>query len=142
MLAVDKIIDRLGADKVLTVGVLMESLRWLAYSWVRSDGSLLLLAPLHGTAFALLYVASVRAAAEVVPGRWRALGQGLIAAAAGCGQTVGFVAAGYLHESAGSAVMFLSGGVVGLFAFGNALLFGLLIGDRRRVNRRGGQGAA
>ena len=137
MLAVDKIIDRIGAGKILAAGVLMESLRWLSYSWVRSDTWLLLLAPLHGTAFALLYVASVRAAADVVPVRWRALGQGLIAAAAGCGQAAGFVAAGYLRESAGSAVMFLSGGVVGLLAFGTALLFGLLAGGQRRADGRG-----
>jgi MFS transporter, PPP family, 3-phenylpropionic acid transporter len=131
MLVVDRFIDRLGVDRVLAGGVLLEALRWLAYVWVQSEAALLLLTPLHGTAFAFLYVASVRAAAAVVPERLRALGQGLIAAAAGCGQTVGFVGAGYLHETVGSRGMFFFGGAVGMSAFAIALLFGRLINRRR-----------
>jgi hypothetical protein len=37
--------------------------------------------------------------------------------------------------------MFLAGGIVGLLAFGSALLFGLLAGSRREVGTRGEQEA-
>lgn len=125
MLAVDRWIDRYGASQVLAFGVGLEAIRWLVYAFFHSRSALLLLAPTHGIAFTLLYVASVRAMAEIVPHQFRTLGQGLSTAAAGCGQMAGFVAAGYLHQTAGSQGMFIAAALVGFTSVVNVFLFGL-----------------
>lgn len=133
MLVVDRLIDRFGAGAVLAAGVLLEAARWAAYGFIESQWALLAVAPAHGTAFALLYVGSVRAVTEFVPRQFRALGQGLSAAAAACGQTAGFVAAGYLYKNSGSRVMFTAAGLTGLAATILALLFARA--ERRRAAR-------
>ena len=124
MLFVDRALNRFGTSAVLAAGVALESVRWLAYAHVRSEGELLLLAPLHGLAFALLYVAGVRYVAEVVREGLRSLGQGVSATAAGLGQAVGIIAAGYLYQGAGASVMFAAGSAVGGLALVSALLLG------------------
>ena len=77
-----------------------------------------------GIAFATLMIASVRGAARIVPERFRALGQGLVTAAAGLGQTVGYAGMGFLHDAAGNGGMFFVAGVVGLAAFATAAAIG------------------
>jgi PPP family 3-phenylpropionic acid transporter len=124
MLAVDRLIGRFGFGPVLACGVLLEAARWFAYAMVSSKVALLLLAPLHGIAFALLYVAGVHGLAALTPARWRSLGQGLGAAAGGLGQVVGSVAAGYAHQALGARAMFAAAGVAGVAALGFALLAG------------------
>lgn len=114
MLIVDRLIDRFGAGKVLTAGFLLEALRFGAYAYVNSRPWLLVLAPGHGIAFTLGYVATVRRALEIVPARLRATGQGLAAAATGFGQTVGLVLAGYAQARYGNQGMYLAAGAVGL----------------------------
>lgn len=124
MSVVDRALGRFGTPAVLAAGVGLEAARWLAYSAVRSEAILLSLAPLHGFAFALLYVAGVRCVAEIVPAGLRSLGQGVSATAAGLGQAIGIVAAGYLYEGAGPPLMFAAGGAAGGLALVTALLLG------------------
>lgn len=114
MLVVDRLIDRYGAGKVLTAGFLLEALRFGAYAFVTSRAGLLALAPGHGIAFTLGYVATVRLALQIVPDRLRATGQGLAAAATGFGQTAGLVLAGYLQTRYGNQGMYLAAGLIGL----------------------------
>lgn len=124
MILVDRTLGRFGTSAVLAAGVALEAARWIAYSHVRSEAGLLLVAPLHGLAFALLYVASVRFVTEIAPAGLRSLGQGLSATAAGLGQALGIVGAGYLYGAAGAATMFCAGGAVGALAFIATLLLG------------------
>jgi PPP family 3-phenylpropionic acid transporter len=124
MLFVDRALGRFGTAAVLAAGVGLEAARWLAYGFVRGEGALLALAPLHGLAFCLLYVAGVRCVAEVVPPGLRSLGQGVSATAAGLGQAAGIVAAGYLYEGAGPRATFAAAGLVGGLAVASALLLG------------------
>jgi PPP family 3-phenylpropionic acid transporter len=121
MLIVDRLIDRFGAMRILAVGFLLEALRWFAYASFHSKTALLLLAPGHGIAFTLGYVATVRRAIELVPERLRATGQGLAAGATGFGQMTGLILAGYLQEHFGNQVMFQSAGVIGMLAVAIAL---------------------
>ena len=121
---VDRALGRFGTPAVLAAGVGLEAARWLAYTSVRTEGGLLLLAPLHGLAFALLYVAGVRCVTEVVPAGLRSLGQGLSATAAGLGQAAGIVAAGYLYQGAGPPSMFAAAGAFGCLSLLSALLLG------------------
>lgn len=114
MLAVDRAIDRYGAFPVLAFGGLLEAARWFAYAARTDAAALLLLAPLHGIAFATTYVAMVRGVADMVPRRHRSTGQGVAAAATALGQGLGFVGAGYLYDAAGASAMFAVAGVVGL----------------------------
>lgn len=125
LLIVDSLIDRFGSGLVLALGMILEAARWFAYSVFHTKPALLLLAPWHGIAFGALYVASVRAMAEIAPPQLRSLAQGMGTAAAGAGQVFGFIAAGYLLDAAGAANMFMVGGIVGLLAFVNALVFEL-----------------
>jgi PPP family 3-phenylpropionic acid transporter len=121
MLFVDRWIDRFGYKRVLVFGVLLEAVRWFAFSQLHSEPALLLLAPTHGLAFATFLIASIRGIAELVPERFRSLGQGLVAAASGLGQVVGYASMGFLHDAAGNAGMFFVAGVVGLVATATAL---------------------
>ncbi len=124
LLFVDRLIDRIGANRVLALGVGLEAARWIMFSMVQSKTALLLIAPWHGVAFGMLYVASVREMTETAPSELRSLGQGIAAAAAGCGQVVGFIASGYLFQALGGAQLFLAAGIVGIVALGNALALG------------------
>jgi MFS transporter, PPP family, 3-phenylpropionic acid transporter len=116
MLFVDRLIGRFSAAGVLATGCAIEALRWTAYSYVSSPVALLCLAPLHGTAFAFIYISTVRSVAWVLPSRVRSLGQGLATAAAGLGQTVGSIVGGYLHDMTGNSGMFLAAGLTGAAA--------------------------
>jgi MFS transporter, PPP family, 3-phenylpropionic acid transporter len=115
MLAVDRYIDKLGMINVMAIGMLLEALRWFAYTLINSKLGLLLLAPGHGLAFTLTYVATVRTIALYVPANLNSLGQGLSAAAAGL--MLGLIGSGYLHQTAGNSYMFFAGGSVGILAF-------------------------
>lgn len=126
MLAVDRFIDRLGYRNVLAGGVFLEAVRWFAYAAVDSELGLLLLAPAHGVAFAMLYVAGVRALTENIPQNLSSVGQGVGAAASAAGQVIGYVAAGYLQQNVGNKRMFLAAGCIGMIATANALLVGRL----------------
>jgi PPP family 3-phenylpropionic acid transporter len=121
MLLVDRWIDRFGYVRVVTFGMLLEAARWFALSQLESEPALLALAPTHGVAFATMMIASIRGAAEIVPERFRALGQGLVTAAAGLGQMVGYAGMGLVHDAAGNDGMFLAAGVVGLVAAATAV---------------------
>jgi PPP family 3-phenylpropionic acid transporter len=127
---VDRALKRFGTASVLAAGVGLEAARWVAYSFLQTEAALLLLAPFHGLAFALLYVASVRGVAELVPAGLRSLGQGVSAAAAGVGQAVGIVCAGYVYAGAGPGVMFAAAGAFGALAFAGALLLGRASGQK------------
>ena len=124
MLYVDRWIDRFGYARVLVFGVLLEAGRWFALSQLRSEPALLLLAPTHGLAFATLMISSVRGIAAILPERFRALGQGLVTAAAGLGQVAGYAAMGFVHDAAGNGGMFLAAGAVGLVAVATAAAVG------------------
>jgi PPP family 3-phenylpropionic acid transporter len=124
MFLVDRWVDRFGATRVMACGFLVEALRFYAYSRTTSATALLWLAPGHGIAFTMGYVAGVRRVMQIIPDRLRATGQGLAAAATGLGQTAGFVLAGYLHEHAGNARMWLMAAAVGLVATVAALAAG------------------
>ena len=124
MLVIDRLIERFGFPVVLTFGVLLEALRWLAFAFVETEVALLLVAPAHGIAFSTLYVASVRGLAEIIPDRLRALGQGVGTAATAGGQLAGFVGAGYLQHWLGSQSMFFIAGLIGVVAGICAVLTG------------------
>ncbi len=130
MYGVDRFIERIGTRRVLAAGFLLETLRWFAYATQPGAAMLLVLAPLHGIAFALLYVASVRQIAALVPDRLRATGQGLAAMATGFGQMTGMLVAGYAYDHWGNSTMFLIGGTVGVLATVAAVL-----SQPRAVNR-------
>jgi MFS transporter, PPP family, 3-phenylpropionic acid transporter len=124
MLVVDRWIDRFGFWWVLAFGTLLEAVRWVCYAFAGSAAGLLLLAPWHGLAFATMHVAFVRGVTEMVPAKMRSMGQGLGTAAAGVGQMVGFVGAGYLTGAVGSRWTFLVSGFVGALTVTFILLFG------------------
>lgn len=124
MSAVDRLIDRLGLARVLAAGVLLDALRWFFYAYWNTRGALLAVAPVHGLAFAMFYVSGVRALTDLVPREFRALGQGLGAAAGALGMGAGLVAAGYVYAAAGSRAMWTAAGLTGLAAFAFAVAFG------------------
>ena len=128
MFAIDRLIDRFGTARVLAAGVLLDGLRWLSYAFITTRAGLLAVAPAHGLAFAMLYVAGVRALTAVIPREFRALGQGLGAAAQAWGLAAGLILAGYLYKTSGSRVMFTAAGIVGLAGAVCALAFGRLDG--------------
>lgn len=120
MLVIDRLIARSGFAPVLVAGVLLEALRWFALSLAETRAELLFIAPFHGIAFTMLYVASVRGLARVVPAGLQTFGQTAGAAATGFGQTVGLILAGYLHDAAGNTGMFFVAGCVGVLTTANA----------------------
>jgi PPP family 3-phenylpropionic acid transporter len=135
MVFVDRWIDRFGYVRVLVFGVLLEAARWFAFSQLQSEPALLLLAPTHGIAFAALLISSIRGIAAIVPERFRSLGQGLVAAAAGLGQVVGYAGMGFVHDAAGNAGMFFVAGVVGLAATATALSLARRTAETRHGER-------
>jgi MFS transporter, PPP family, 3-phenylpropionic acid transporter len=88
MLFIDRLIDRFGTGNILAIGVLLESIRWIGYAVSGTLLSLILLAPVHGLAFPMMYVPSVRGIKKVTPEHFRSVGQGLGAAASGFGQMI------------------------------------------------------
>jgi len=124
MLVVDRWIDRFGFWHVLAFGVLVEAARWVSFAFAVTATQLLLLAPLHGLAFASMHVAFVRGVTILVPEKMRSMGQGLGTAAAGVGQMIGFASAGYLTSAVGSQRTFLLSSVVGISTVALVMLFG------------------
>lgn len=137
MFLVDRALGKFGAPAVLAAGAGLEAVRWLAYSYVRSEAGLLAFAPLHGLGFALLYVAGVRCMAEIVPAGVRSLGQGVGTTAAGMGQTIGIVAAGYMYQGAGASATFAAGAAAGALTVLSALLLGRAAAATADGERRG-----
>ena len=123
MLVVDRWIDRFGFLQVLCFGALLEAVRWVCYAFVGTAAGLLLLAPLHGVAFAAMHVAWVRGVTDLVPEKMRSMSQGLGTAAMGLGQVVGLVGAGYLMSAVGSRSTFLVSALVGALTVTFILLF-------------------
>ena len=131
MLVIDRLIARSGFAPVLVAGVLLEALRWFALSLTETRAELLLVAPFHGIAFTMLYVASVRGLARVVPAGLQTFGQTAGAAATGFGQTAGLILAGYLHDAAGNTGMFFVAGCVGVLTTANAVSLTWLLRKER-----------
>jgi PPP family 3-phenylpropionic acid transporter len=137
MLLVDRWIDRYGFWWVLAFGMLLEAGRWICYAFAGSAAELLLLAPWHGLAFASMHVAAVRGVTLMVPERMHSMGQGLATSAAGIGQVVGFVAAGYMTSAVGSRSTFVASAVIATLAVTLILVFARAV--RTRCERRSTQ---
>ena len=120
MLVVDRLIERFGFAPVLLCGCALEALRWFALASAETPAALLLIAPSHGVAFTMLYVASVRGLTRVVPEGLQTFGQAAGAAATGVGQTIGYILTGYLHDAAGNTGMFFVAGCIGVLTTVNA----------------------
>jgi PPP family 3-phenylpropionic acid transporter len=100
-----RIVARVGGPRLFTLSAAIAALRWLLLPRLAASPWLLLLQPLHGVSFGLLYSSSV----TVVAARGRAAptaAQGLLAAAWSVGAIAGMSLSGALLDRLGGRALF------------------------------------
>ena len=113
----DRILGRLGVERALFVASVSGLLRWPLTALAPSPLILLLTQSLHGTTFALFWLAGVQWFALRAPPAIAASSQSLYAAASyGLGALAGALLAGRLQQSGGSDAIFWGMSVASLAA--------------------------
>jgi PPP family 3-phenylpropionic acid transporter len=116
------LLRRWSARGLLVFSLLIIVLRSLAYSFVTTPGSVLLIQLLHGLSFSAMWVAGVSYANEITPTGMGATAQGIFSAVMfGLAGTIAGLIGGWLYENIGAVMMFRWVGIIGL-AFAIPLL--------------------
>jgi PPP family 3-phenylpropionic acid transporter len=100
-----RVLERVGAARLLGLALATAAARWLTLSRVRSGAAILLLQPLHGVTFGFFWVAAVtlvRQRGQAAP----SAAQGLLAASMALGSLAGMTLAGRLLEEGGGRALY------------------------------------
>lgn len=122
LFASDRIIRRIGVERLLVVSLLVASGRWALIALATDERALYLAQPFHGISFGLFYVACARAMRGLGPALPTA-SQGLLASAFGLGGVMGMVLSGRLFEAGGGRLVFGVGACLALCAAALAVWF-------------------
>lgn len=108
----NRILRRLGAFRMLVMGIGLTGVRLLLYAAVATPAGVLAFQPLNGLAFPIVWSAGVAFANENAPHSLSASAQGLFSAMVfGFGAAVGGLVGGLLLESVGGQTMYLLFGI-------------------------------
>lgn len=123
MAASGKLLERWGSERLLGVAIAVQVVRWLLLAHVRDAATLLVLAPLHGVTFGLLWVSGVATAHRLGSAHAPTASQGIFLAASSLGSTIGMSVAGRTLAAWGGRGMFLAAAAVAALALVCALAF-------------------
>ena len=103
-----RLLPRFGPRRLLLAALTMATLRWLLIGHFAADLPVLLFAQtLHAFTFGVFHAASIHLVHQFFPGALQGRGQALYSSLSfGAGNAVGSLAAGYLWEGLGPAMMF------------------------------------
>jgi len=103
-----RLLPRFGPRRLLLAALIMAALRWLLIGHFAADLPILLFAQtLHAFTFGVFHAASIHLVHQFFPGALQGRGQALYSSLSfGAGNAVGSLAAGYLWEGLGPAMMF------------------------------------
>ncbi|HRY16607.1 MAG TPA: MFS transporter [Candidatus Competibacteraceae bacterium] len=103
-----RLLPRFGPRRLLLAALTMATLRWLLIGHFAADLPVLLFAQtLHAFSFGVFHAASIHLVHQFFPGALQGRGQALYSSLSfGAGNAVGSLAAGYLWEGLGPAMMF------------------------------------
>jgi PPP family 3-phenylpropionic acid transporter len=103
-----RLLPRFGPRRLLLAALAMATLRWLLIGHFAADLPVLLFAQtLHAFTFGVFHAASIHLVHQFFPGALQGRGQALYSSLSfGAGNAVGSLAAGYLWEGLGPAMMF------------------------------------
>lgn len=124
-LVLDKVVRRTGPLPLLALSGLVYGLRWWLYSVAPTAGAILWLQLLQGLSFALFLPTAVMLVGELIPEDLRTSGQALLVLVnMGIANILGNLAAGYIVDMAGTAMLYRVACYVALAAgIGFLLLF-------------------
>ena len=122
LLLSDRLIRRVGTDRLLVVSLVTASVRWTVIAVATEPTWLYLAQPLHGISFGLYYVVCARAMRSLGPGLPTA-SQGLLASAFGLGGVGGMLMSGRLFEVGGGRLVFGVAALLALVAAAFAVWF-------------------
>lgn len=114
MYAFPRLSRRFGASRLLVFGTMLLALRALLSAVAPSPFSLVLIAPLEGVGFALVFVGSVTTLGGQVQPSLGGTAQGLLTACGGLAAIVGSAAGGAVADVAGIPGLFAGAGLVGI----------------------------
>lgn len=100
-------VNRIGPGKTLTFACLVCTFRWVFLSQATDVTWILLLQPVHGIAFGLMWVSAIGVLKREVGNKGTATAQGLFASAIALGATIGITTWGPFYERFGSEDLFL-----------------------------------
>ncbi len=102
LLCADRLFDRLGAGRLMTLSALALTIRWLLLASSRCITLVMLSQILHGGGFIVMSVSMAKHAAQVLPDKLKTSGQMLIAMAGfGVARVFGILGGGLLAEFLG-----------------------------------------
>jgi PPP family 3-phenylpropionic acid transporter len=114
MYAFPRLSRRFGANRLLVAGTIVLAARALISSLATDPVALVLVSPLEGVGFALVFVGSVTTLGGHVHPSLGGTAQGLLTASGGLASIVGSAAGGAVAELVGISGLFASAGVFGL----------------------------
>ena len=136
LLASDRIIRRVGTERLLALALVVAAGRWALTAAATSLPWLYVAQPLHGISFGLYYVVCARAMRGLGPELPTAT-QGLLASSFGLGGVVGMVMSGRLFELGGGRLVFSVAAGLALVA---AALAGWFVVEDRAAHADGPEG--
>jgi MFS transporter, PPP family, 3-phenylpropionic acid transporter len=104
--------ERIGPGKLLTFACFVGTFRWIFLSQATDIDLILLMQPLHGVSFGLMWVSAIGALKREVGNKGTATAQGVFASAIALGATVGVTTWGPFFETYGSENLFLAAAVL------------------------------
>jgi PPP family 3-phenylpropionic acid transporter len=109
-----RIVQRMGAERLLTAAIAVGALRWAALAFVRAPAAILALAPLHGITFGMFWVAGVTTAHRHAAPDAPTAAQGLFVASSSLGSVIPMAASGSVLEAWGGTGLFLGAAAAAL----------------------------
>jgi len=100
--------ERVGPGKLLTFACAVGTLRWLFLSQATDIDLILLMQPVHGVSFGLMWVSAIGALKREVGNKGTATAQGVFASAIAFGATIGVTTWGPFYDTYGSENLFLA----------------------------------
>jgi predicted MFS family arabinose efflux permease len=97
---------RFRAERVFALAIATASLRWLLSAHATAPWEILLLQPLHGVTFGLLYASAVTIMRARVASEAATAAQGLLAGLYSAGGAIGFSLAGTVYQHGGARLVF------------------------------------
>ena len=117
MVKSNRIFSRFSLENVLFFSFLVAAVRWMILFFSESAAIMLLSQILHSVTYGTFHMASILYVDRLAPDNAKTLGQAVNNGLTyGFGLMVGFFVNGYLYETTGSFVLFLSSSLIALSA--------------------------
>jgi MFS transporter, PPP family, 3-phenylpropionic acid transporter len=115
MIKSDRIFDRFSLENVLFFSFLVAAVRWMILFYFESAAIILLSQILHSVTYGTFHMASILYIDRLAPDNAKTLGQSVNNGLTyGFGLMVGFFINGYLYQTTGSFILFLTSSLIAL----------------------------